>query len=342
MTLIRTVTAAVGMALIGTLFAGAAAAQTRSTSSEPALSRSKGQDYPTRPIRMVVPFPPGAASDFLARVLGQKLSDAWGQQIVVDNRPGAGGLIGGTVVARANPDGYTIALIGQPHLTATLLSKNPPWDPLKDFAHIALIASMPNVAVVGPGLQVNSLSELIAQVKAKPGYYNVESAGVGSSSHLAAEMFNAAAGLKAVHVPFKLLGDILAEMYGGRVHYYLFPLPAVMPALRDGKLKPIATGGRVRTIALPEVPTMSESGIPGFVSETYFGLLGPAGIPKPIVARINAESVRLLKTDEIRNRYQQNGAEPAPSTPEGFYKVQEAEYSRVKKIVQDIGLKPQF
>ena len=342
MTLMRTVMIGVGIALTGTLLAGAAAAQTRSTSSESALSRSKGQDYPTRPIRMVVPFPPGAASDFLARVLGQKLSDAWGQQIVVDNRPGAGGLIGGTVVARANPDGYTIALIGQPHLTATLLSKNPPWDPLKDFAHIALIASMPNVAVVGPGLQVNSLSELIAQVKAKPGYYNVGSAGVGSSSHLAAEMFNAAAGLKAVHVPFKLLGDILAEMYGGRVHYYLFPLPAVMPALRDGKLKPIATGGRVRTIALPEVPTMSESGIPGFVSETYFGLLGPADIPKPIVARINAESVRLLKTDEIRNRYQQNGAEPAPSTPEGFYKVQEAEYSRVKKIVQDIGLKPQF
>ena len=326
MTLIRTAIIAVGMALIGTLFAGAAAAQ----------------NYPTRPIRMVVPFPPGAASDFLARVLGQKLSETWGQQIVVDNRPGAGGLIGGTVVARANPDGYTVALIGQPHLTATLLSKNPPWDPLKDFTHIALIASMPNVAVVGPGLQVKALSELIGQVKAKPGYYNVGSAGVGSSSHLAAEMFNAAAGLKAVHIPFKLLGDILAEMYGGRVHYYLFPLPAVMPALRDGKLKPIATGGRARAIALPEVPTMSEAGMPGFVSETYFGLLGPAGIPKPIVTRINAESVRLLKTDEIRNRYQQNGAEPAPSTPEGFYKVQEAEYSRVKKIVQDIGLKPQF
>lgn len=326
MTLIRTVLIGVGIALTGLPLAGAANAQ----------------NYPARPIRMVVPFPPGAASDFLARVLGQKLGEAWSQQIVVDNRPGAGGLIGGTVVAKASADGYTIALIGQPHLTATLLSKNPPWDPLKDFAHIGLVASMPNVAVVGPGLQVNSLSELIAQVKAKPGYYNVGSAGVGSSSHLAAEMFNAAAGLKAVHVPFKLLGDVLAEMYGGRVHYYLFPLPAIMPALRDGKLKPIATGGRARTIALPEVPTMSAAGLPGFVSETYFGLLGPAGIPKPIVARINVESARLLKTDDIRNRFQQNGAEPASSTPEGFYKVQEDEYLRVKKILQDIGLKPQF
>ena len=218
------------------------------------------QEYPSRPIRMIVPFPPGAASDFLARVLGQKLTETWGQQIVVDNRPGAGGLIGGTAVAKANPDGYTIALIGQPHLTATLLSKSPPWDAFKDFTHIGGVASMPNVAVVGPGLPVNTLAELISQVKAKPGNYNFGSAGIGSSSHLAAEMFNAAAGLNAVHVPFKLLGDALAEMYGGRVHYYLFPLPAAMPALRDGKIKAIATGGRARTVALPQVPTMSEAG----------------------------------------------------------------------------------
>lgn len=318
--------AGIGAALLGAALAGPAAAQ----------------NYPTRPIRMVVPFPPGAASDFLARVLGQKLGETWGQQVVVDNRPGAGGLIGGTVVARANSDGYTIALIGQPHLTAALLSKSPPWDPIKDFTYIAMVASMPNVVTVGPGLPVNSLSELIAQVKAKPGYYNFGSAGVGSSSHLAAEMFNAAAGLKAVHIPFKLIGDIIAEMYGGRVQYYLFPLPAVMPVLREGKIKPLATGGRSRTVALPQVPTMSEAGLPGFVSETYFGLLGPAGIPKPVVARINSETVRLLKTDDVRNRYLQNGADPAPSTPEGFYKVQLAEYARVKKILQDLGIKPMF
>ncbi len=316
--------AGVGAALLGAALAGPAAAQ----------------NYPTRPIRMVVPFPPGAASDFLARVLGQKLGETWGQQVVVDNRPGAGGLIGGTLVARANPDGYTIALIGQPHLTAALLSKNPPWDPIKDFTYIAMVASMPNVVTVGPGLPVSSLSDLIAQVKAKPGYYNFGSAGVGSSSHLAAEMFNAAAGLKAVHIPFKLLGDVIAEMYGGRIQYYLFPLPAVMPVLREGKIRPLATGGRTRTVALPQVPTMSEAGLPGFVSETYFGLLGPAGIPKPVVTRINAETVRLLKTEDVRNRYLQNGADPAPSTPEGFYKVQIDEYARVKKIIQDLGIKP--
>ncbi|HEY0663393.1 MAG TPA: tripartite tricarboxylate transporter substrate binding protein [Thiobacillaceae bacterium] len=296
--------------------------------------------YPDRPIRMVVPFPPGAASDFLARTLGQRLGEAWGQQIVVDNRPGAGGLIGGSLVAKANPDGYTIALIGQPHLTATLLAKNPPWDPFKNFTYIALVASMPNAVVVGPGLQVSSVKELIAQVKAKPGAYNVGSAGIGSSSHLAVEMFNAAAGLKAVHVPFKLLSDVLAEMYGGRIHYYLFPLPAVMPALRDGKLKPLAVGSRTRAVALPQVPTLSEAGMSGFVSETYFGLIGPAGIPKPVVAKINADSVKLLKTDDIRTRFQNGGAEPAPSSPQEFEKLQREEYVRIQKVIRDIGIKP--
>ena len=297
--------------------------------------------YPARPVRMVVPFPAGAASDFLARTLGQKLGETWGQQVVIDNRPGAGGLIGGTLVAHANPDGYTIALIGQPHLTAYLLSSNPPWDPFKDFAHIGLVSTMPNVAVVGPGLPVNSLSELLTQVKAKPGYYNVGSAGIGSSSHLAAEMFNAAAGLKAVHVPYKLIGDIYTALYGGQLHYYLFPLPAVMPALRDGRIKAIATGGRARAVALPQVPTMAEAGMPGFVSETYFGLLGPAALPKKIIAKVNADAVKLLKTDDLRNRFQQGGADATPSSPEEFYKVQEGEFQRVSKIVKALGIKPQ-
>jgi tripartite-type tricarboxylate transporter receptor subunit TctC len=306
------------------------------------LAATHAQSYPSRPVRMVVPFPPGSASDFLARVLGQKLGEAWGQQIVVDNRPGAGGLIGGTVVAKSNPDGYTIALIGQPHLTAYLLSKEPPWDPFKDFTHIGGVASMPNVAVVGPGLPIASLGELLSQVKSKPGYFNFGSAGIGSSSHLAAEMFNAAAGLKAVHVPFKLLGDAIAEMYGGRVHYYLFPLPAAMPSLRDGKIKAVATGGRTRTVALPQIPTMGESGLPGFVSETYFGLLGPAGMPKSIITQVNADAVKYLKTEEMRQRYQQNGADPMPVAPAEFEKIQRNELVRVKRVVQDIDLKPQF
>jgi tripartite-type tricarboxylate transporter receptor subunit TctC len=326
--------------LIWSLGAALALASGTATAQDP--STGSGQAFPSRPVRMVVPFPAGSASDFLARVLGQKLTESWGQQVVVDNRPGAGGLIGSTVVARANPDGYTIALVGQPHITAFLLSKEPPWNPIKDFAHIGLVASMPNVLTVGPGLQVNTLQELITRVKAKPGYYNVGSAGIGSSSHLAAEMFNAAAGLKAVHIPFKLISDIYAEMYSGRLHYYLFPLPAVMPALRDGKIRAIATGGRARAIAIPQVPTMSEAGLPGFVSETYFGLLGPAALPKKLVTQINAVAVKQLNTDDLKTRYQNGGADAASSTPEGFYKIQQAELARVSKVVKELGIKPQF
>jgi tripartite-type tricarboxylate transporter receptor subunit TctC len=222
-----------------------------------------------------------------------------------------------------------------------LLSKNPPWDPIKDFAHIGLVATMPNVVTVGPGLPVKTVAELIAQVKAKPGYYNFGSAGLGSSSHLAAEMFNSAAGLKAVHIPFKLLGDVLAEMYGGRVHYYLFPVPAAMPALQDGKLKALAVGSRTRLPALPGVPTLAESAMPGFTSETYFGLLGPAAMPKNIIAQVNSDSVKLLKTDDLRGRFQQQGAEATPSTPEEFLRIQRAEYERVAKIVKELGIKPQ-
>jgi tripartite-type tricarboxylate transporter receptor subunit TctC len=318
------------------LVAGMASACALSTASLSA------QDYPSRPVRMVVPFPAGSASDFLARVLGQKLSESWGQQVVVDNRPGAGGLIGGTVIAHASPDGYTIGLVGQPHLTAALLSKQPPWDPLKDFSHIGLVSAMPNVLTVSPGFPVKDLQNLISQVKAKPGFYNVGSAGVGSSSHLAAEMFNAAAGVKAVHIPFKLIGDIIAEMYGGRIHYYLFPLPAVMPVLKEGKIRPVATGGATRTVALPQVPTMSEAGLQGFVSETYFGLLGPARMQKTVITRINAETVKQLGSDEVRTRFQNGGAVAASSTPEGFHKIQVGEQARVRKIIQDIGLKPQF
>ena len=306
-----------------------------------ATAAPAAETFPNRPVRMVVPFPPGSASDFLARVLGQKLVEAWGQQLVIDNRPGAGGLIGGTAVAKSNPDGYTIAMIGQPHLTATLIARDPPWDPFKDFTYIGMVATMPNVVTVGPGLQVKTVGDLISQVKARPGDFNFGSAGVGSSSHLAAEMFNAAAGLKAVHVPFKLLGDALAEMLGGRVHYYLFPVPAAMPALQDGKLRALAVGGRARLPALPAVPTIAESALPGFTSETYFGLLGPAGLPRSLVTRINADAGKLLKSDDVRNRYQQQGAEATPSTPEEFLKIQRAEFERVAKIVKEIGIKPQ-
>ena len=291
---------------------------------------------------MVVPFPPGAASDFLARVLGQKLGEHWGQQIVVDNRPGAGGLIGGTVVAKSSPDGYTIALIGQPHLTATLLSRNPPWDPFKDFTHIGArrVDAERRGRRPGPAGQHAGRAAHAGEGEARALQLRL-----GRHRQLVASRgrdVQRGRGTQAVHVPFKLLGDALAEMYGGRVHYYLFPLPAAMPALRDGKLKAIATGGRARTIALPQVPTMAESGLPGLRVRDLFRDARARRHAEAIVTKINAETVKFLSTDEIRTRYQQNGADPMPSTPDEFHKIQVAEYARVKKVIQDIGLKPQF
>ncbi|MGH8647913.1 MAG: Bug family tripartite tricarboxylate transporter substrate binding protein, partial [Burkholderiales bacterium] len=299
-----------------------------------------GQSYPTKPVRVVVAFAVGGFADGVARLVGQKLSERLGQPVVVDNRGGAGGNIATRIVAAAPSDGYTLLVNTAAISINASLYRNPGFDIYKDFVPVALTGSTPGLFAVHASNPAGSLQELIRSAKGKNLTY--ATAGVGSSSHLAAEMFNAAAGLNSVHVPFKAIGDIFAEMYGGRIQYYLFPLPAVMPVLREGKIRAIATGGRARAVALPQVPTMSEAGLPGFVSETYFGLLGPAGVPKKVIGRINTETDKQLKTDDLKTRFQNGGADAASSTPEGFYKIQQAEQERVKKIIQDIGLKPQF
>src|SRR4051812_48749047 len=198
--------------------------------------------YPTKPIRLVVPFPPGAASDFLARTLGQKLNELYAQQVVIDNRPGAGGVVGSTLVAKSVPDGYTLGMVGQPHLMQPLLQREPPYRPIDDIVFVTQVASLPNVLVVSPQLPVKSVADVIALAKSKPGTLNFGSAGIGSSSHIAGEALKAAAGIDIVHVPFKLLPDIFAEMLAGRVQLYMFPLPAVMPMLKDSKLHVVAVG----------------------------------------------------------------------------------------------------
>ncbi len=298
------------------------------------------ETYPGKPIRMVVPFPPGAASDFLARTVGQKLADIYKQQIVIDNRPGAGGLIGSQIVAKAVPDGYTMALVGQPHLSNVLLREQKPYDPLKDFTAVSLVASLPNVIVIGNGVPAKNVAELVALAKARPGSLNFGSAGVGSSSHLAAAMFLSSVGIQAVHVPFKTLGDIFSEMIAGRVHFYIFPLPAAMPMLKEGRLKAIAVATPKRAVSLPDVPTTAESGFPQYQSDSWFGVVAPAGVPKAIVARFNADTVRVLQDPDTQDRFLKQGAEPRPSTPEGFYRMQSEEYKRLARLIKDIGMKP--
>lgn len=294
--------------------------------------------YPAKPVRMVVPFPPGAASDFLARVLGQKLSELYGQQVVIDNRPGAGGIVGSTLVAKGAPDGYTLGMVGQPHLMQPLLQKDPPYRPLEDVVFVTQVASLPNVLVVSPQLPVKSVSDVIALAKSRPGQLNFGSAGIGSSSHIAGEAFKAAAGIDIVHVPFKLLPDIFAEMLAGRVQLYLFPLPAVMPMLKDSKLHVVAVGTPQATPSLPGVPTMAESGLPGFRSESWFGIVAPAGMARAIVMQLNRDIEKILATADIKERFLRQGASPAFGTPEDFKKLMQTEYVRYQKLVKDAGI----
>lgn len=296
------------------------------------------ETYPAKPIRLVVPFPPGAASDFLARTLGQKLNELYGQQVVIDNRPGAGGIVGSTLVAKSAPDGYTLGMVGQPHLMQPLLQKDPPYRPLDDIDCVTQVASLPNVLVVSPNLPVKSVSDVIALAKSKPGQLNFGSAGIGSSSHIAGEALKAAAGIDIVHVPFKLLPDIFAEMLAGRVQLYMFPLPAVMPMLKDSKLHVVAVGTPQPTPSLPGVPTMSESGLPGFQSESWFGIVASAGLPRATVMQLNRDIAKILATADIKERFLRQGAAPVYGTPEDFRKLLQTEYVKYQKLVKDAGI----
>ena len=306
-----------------------------------AVNVQAAETWPNKPIRMVVPFPPGAASDFLARVVGQKLNELYGQQVVIDNRPGAGGIVGSTLVVKSAPDGYTAGMVGQPHLMQPLLQKEPPYKPLEDISYITQVAVLPNVLVVSPQLPVKTVADVIALAKAKPGQLNFGSAGVGSSSHIAGEAFKAAAGINIVHVPFKLLPDIFAEMLAGRVQIYMFPLPAVMPMLKDSKLHVVAVGTLQPTPSLPGVPTMSESGLPGFQSESWFGLVGPAGMPRAHVAQLNRDVVKILAAPEIKERFMRGGALAVYGTSEEFKQLMQADYARYIKLVKDAGISSQ-
>ena len=297
--------------------------------------------YPEKPIRMIVPFPPGSASDFLARTVGQKLNEQYGQQVVIDNRPGAGGVVGSTMITKAVPDGYTLGLIGQPYLINAILQKDAPYRALEDVATIAQVAALANVLVIAPNLPIKTTAELIALAKAKPGELNFGSAGIGASSHIAGEAFKAAAGINVVHVPFKLLSDVFTEMIAGRVHMYVFPLPAVMPMLKDGKLHVLAVGTAQRVPSLPGVSTISESGLPGFQSLSWFGVVAPSKISRPIVQQLNKDIIAILQQPDTKERFMRQGAEAVITTPEDFQKLMQSEYAKYQKLVKDAGISAQ-
>ncbi len=297
--------------------------------------------WPSKPIRMIVPFTPGSASDVLGRIVAQRLSEIYGQQLVIDNRPGAGGLIGSELTRQAAPDGYTIAMVGQPHLSNVLLREDKPYDPLRDFAAISLVATTPNVIVLGKGVEVKTIPDLIALAKARPGALNYGSAGIGSSSHLAGAMFVSKAQINVVHVPFRQGADSRSALIAGAIHFYVYPLPAIMTMLKAGTLRALAVASPKRAAALPELPTSAEAGFPQYQSESWFGLIAPRALPRRLIARINADTVSVLKEPATRQKFVLQGAEPGFGPPEHFDQMQRDEYAELGALIREIGMKAQ-
>jgi tripartite-type tricarboxylate transporter receptor subunit TctC len=298
------------------------------------------QAYPTRPIRLVVPFPPGGSLDVVARALGQKLSEAWGQPVLIDNRPGAGGNIGADLVAKSAPDGYTI-LEGalSTHAVNVSLYARMPYDPIKDFAPITLVAITPNVLVLNAAFPVNSVPELIAYAKAHPGALAFGSGSNGSAGHLAGELFKTEAGVDMVHVPYKGGAPALQALLAGDTQLMFDNLANSTPQLKAGRLKALAVTTAKRSPLAPDLPTLSETGLPGFDIYTWWGFMAPAGTRPDIIAKWNAEVRRILATPEMRAFFAQQGAEPAPTTPEQFAALMKSEIPKYAKIVRESGAK---
>src|SRR4030095_3025087 len=260
------------------------------------------QDYPTKPIRILVGFSPGSTTDILARTVGQKMSEAWGQPVLVDNRPGAGGVGASNAVATAAPDGYTLLVVSAGHAASAAIYPKLPYDTLKDFAGVSRIANVPSILVVSPELGAKSVKDLIALAKAKPGQLNFSSPGVGSANHLAGELFKILAGVQAVHVPYKGIPEAMTGVGVGAGQFNFSPVVNILPLSRDGKLVALAASTGKRSAVLPEVPTVAEAGVAGYVFDPWFGLLAPAKTPKPLLARLSSEVARIVELPDVKER----------------------------------------
>jgi tripartite-type tricarboxylate transporter receptor subunit TctC len=291
------------------------------------------QQYPSKPIRMLVPFSAGSQTDILARWIGEKITDASGQQVVVDNRPSAGGTIASQYVLAANPDGYTLMMVSTGHAgNATMYSKLP-YDTIKDFAGISRVASVPNLLVVSPTLGPKSVKELIAFAKSKPGQINFSSAGIGSGTQINGEMFRLAAGFEATHVPYKGAPESLNETVSGRVHFTFSPILVAAGQVKAGRALALAVSTSRRSAMFPDVPTVAEAGVPGFDYDQWYGLLASAITPRPVVRTVNKEVVRILNLPDIKDRMLTQGATPTPTTPEEFDAFIRSEVQRFAKVL---------
>jgi tripartite-type tricarboxylate transporter receptor subunit TctC len=321
------------------LFAMAVAAWLAALAIVPAAAQSPAA-YPSRPVKLVIPFPPGGPLDIVGRAIAQKLTEAWGQSVVVDNRPGAGGNIGADIVAKAPPDGYTI-LMGalSTHAVNPSLYARMPYDAVKDFAPITLVAITPNVLVVNAALPVNSAKEFIAYAKANSGKLAFGSGSNGSAGHLAGELFKVDMGIDVIHVPYKGGAPATQALLAGDTQFMFDNLANAMPQVKAGKLKALAVTTAQRSKLAPELPTMAEAGLAGFDISTWFGLFAPAGTPSAVIAKWNAEVTKILNTPEMRERLVAQGAEPAPTTPEEFAAFIGREIPKYARIVKASGAK---
>ena len=297
-------------------------------------------NYPAKAIRYVVPFPAGGPLDIVARALGQDLTRSWNQPVIIDNRPGAGGNIGADLVAKAPPDGYTILMgaVSTHAINVTLYSKLP-YDPIKDFAPVTLITSVPNVLVMHPSLPVKNVKDLIALAKARPGQLNFASGSTGSAGHLAGELFDSMAGVQMTHIPYKGAAPAVIDLIAGHVSLMFDNLASALPNIKSARVRALAVTTLKRSPLLPALPTISESGLRGFDVSTWFGIFAPAGTPPDIVAKLNAEIVRILHTPEMRERLAALGAEPIGNKPDEFAAFIKSEIQKYAKVVKASGAK---
>jgi tripartite-type tricarboxylate transporter receptor subunit TctC len=297
------------------------------------------QPYPNKAIKIVVPFAVGGIADTFSRVIGQKLTEAWGQPVVVENKAGAGGNIGADLVAKSPPDGYTLVMgnIGT-HAVNPYLVKNMPFDPLKDFAPIAHVLDAEGLLVVNPSVNAKTLPEIISLARSEPGKMSYASGGMGTTSHLAGELFKSMAKVDVVHVPYKGNAPAITDLLGGQTQMIFATMPTVLPQVKAGRLRAIAVIGLERTPALPEVPTVAET-LPGFAVSNWIGLFAPAGTPQEIVSKLNAEVQKIMQQPEVQKRLETEGAKFIPTTPESFAAFQKSETAKWSKALHEAGIK---
>ncbi len=302
-------------------------------------SAAAEQAYPNKPIRFISPFAPGGSTDLLARLVGQKLTESWGQQVIVDNRPGGNTVIGSEVLVKSPPDGYTIMVVTSGHAIHPSLIPYLPYDTVKDFAAVATVSSTEFVLVLHPSVPANNLQEFIALAKSKPGQLNYASSGSGGGPHLAAELFSIMAGVKLQHVPYKGGGPALSDLLGGQVQALMSTPIAAINHIKSGRLKAIAISGETRLSALPQMPTFTEAGLPGLEVRNWYGILAPAGTPKEIIEKLSTELARILAMPDFKEKLDSLGMDPFISTPGQFAALIKADMIKYAKIIKTANIK---